>query len=122
VTNNPDKAVIWKRLYDPHLVEESLLQRNINHFGQAEGTLFTRQDIAQSFNYEGTSPNVLDLLEGNYNVHDIPNITHSARTLLELLSNKNKLETFNNDISFHEFSTAIKNGMKARQHHLVVDT
>jgi hypothetical protein len=120
LTNNPDKAVTWKRIHDPQLVEECLLARNINHFGQAEGTFFTRQDITQSFEYEGTSPDALRLIEGTFNASDFPNVNSSARTLLELLGNKKNLETFDNDISFKELITAIKNGMKVRQPHLAV--
>jgi hypothetical protein len=40
-TTDPNKAVTWKKINDPELVETSLLERNIIHFGQAEGTLFT---------------------------------------------------------------------------------
>jgi hypothetical protein len=107
-TKDPDKAVTWKRIYDPKVIEDCLMERNINHFGQAEGTLFTRKDITQMYDYEGTSLNVTDLLDGKYKTGDIPNVTSSANKLLNNLSNKNNLTLFDNDISFQEFFTAFK--------------
>ena len=55
VTDNPDKAVTWKRITDPVEVENKLLERNIKHFGQAEGTLFTLPEFQNDFQYEGVS-------------------------------------------------------------------
>jgi cell division inhibitor SulA len=55
-TDDPEKALIWSTIYDPVLIEEKLLARNIAHFGQAEGTLFTTQRFQQMFGYSGTTP------------------------------------------------------------------
>jgi hypothetical protein len=66
-TSDPDAATTWKRIYDPTQIEDHILKRNITHFGQADGTLFTRQDMLQSFDYEGISNNVTDLIEGRFN-------------------------------------------------------
>jgi hypothetical protein len=70
-TNDPDEAVSWKRVCDPRQIEECLLARNIKHFGQAEGSLFTRPDIRKLFKYEGISDNVNKLLKGDCNVERI---------------------------------------------------
>jgi hypothetical protein len=34
-TDDPERAKIWKTIYDPVMIEEKLLARNIAHFGQA---------------------------------------------------------------------------------------
>jgi hypothetical protein len=57
-TNNPDLAVSWATISDPIQIEECLLARNIAHFGEAEGTLFTTRRLQERFGYEGVSNNV----------------------------------------------------------------
>jgi hypothetical protein len=107
-TSDPDKALTWKRIYDPKQVEEKILEHNIKHFGQAEGTLFTRREVTDIFDYEGASTNASELLLGNFDVHSIPTATVSARTLLHILSNENKLQTIADHISLQEFIKAFK--------------
>jgi hypothetical protein len=77
-TTDPDKAITWKRISDPKQVETSILNRNIQHFGQANGTLFTRTAITDLFDYDGTSPQVIDLLQGKMDINTIPTTTESA--------------------------------------------
>jgi hypothetical protein len=105
-TTDPDKALTWKRIYDPTQVEASILDRNITHFGQAEGTLFTRDDFTELCNYEGTTTNVIDLLQGNLEVNTIPDVNKSAQILLNKLSQNNGLPPIENSITFQEFSKA----------------
>jgi hypothetical protein len=42
-TTNPDTAATWMTITDPIQIEEHLVARNIAHFRQAQGTLFTTQ-------------------------------------------------------------------------------
>jgi hypothetical protein len=42
-TDDPDKAVTWQTITDPIIIEEQILARNVKHFGQAQGSLFTTQ-------------------------------------------------------------------------------
>jgi hypothetical protein len=58
LTDDPDKAVTWYWIMDPTLIEDKLLERNVKHFGQAEGTLFSTQHFQELFKYEGISPAV----------------------------------------------------------------
>lgn len=37
-TNDPDKAVSWEIVSDPVDINMKLIERNVKHFGQAEGT------------------------------------------------------------------------------------
>jgi hypothetical protein len=48
-TDDPDKASIWKTISDPIIIEEKLLARNIKHFGQAQGSLFTTEHLQRNF-------------------------------------------------------------------------
>jgi hypothetical protein len=87
-------------------VEECILARNVKHFGQAEGSLFTTTVITKLLDYEGTSPQVANLLRGNIELPNIPNITKSAISLLQPLSNEKHLEQIDNNIYFSEFKRA----------------
>jgi hypothetical protein len=98
-TSDPDKAFTWKRIYDPTQVEAHILEQNVKHFGQAEGTL-------ELFEYDGTSSQTTDLLEGNLDVNMILVTTESARTLLQTLGKKDKLASIENYISLQEFTKA----------------
>jgi hypothetical protein len=106
-TTDPDKAITWRRIFDPEQVEASILARNIKHFGQADGTLFTRHDITKLFDYDGTSINATDLLQGQFDIETIPNVTNSARMLLHFLGQQNTLPSIDNSLTFLEFRKAL---------------
>jgi ribonuclease HI len=107
-TTDPDKAITWRRIYDPQQVETYILERNIKHFGQAEGSLFTRHTMTDLFDYDGTTPQVNDLLQGNIDINSIPAVTDSVRTLLQTLSKQNALPRIDNCITLQEFTQALR--------------
>jgi hypothetical protein len=107
-TTDPDKAITWKRIYDPKQVEACILNRNIQHFGQANGTLFTTTAITDIFDYDGTSPQVEDLLQGNMDINLIPTATESAHILLQTLSKPNTLTSIDICITLQEFNKALR--------------
>ena len=107
-TDDPDRAVSWKRLTDPTDIEERLLDRNIKHFGQAEGTLFTTNDITKHFEYEGTTTDVRNLLEGDLEIDNYNEVTEGAIALLTKLSNKPNMTNFDDHISFEDFKKALR--------------
>jgi hypothetical protein len=105
-TSNPEAAISWTRITDPTNIKNKLIERNILNFGQAEGSLFTREDIKQSFTYEGTSSSARSLIEGEFDIHQFHNMTNGATTLFTKLNNRKNLSTFDNNISFLEFKKA----------------
>jgi hypothetical protein len=105
-THDPDEALTWQRVSDPRDIEIHLLARNIKHFGQADGTLFTRPEITKLFHYEGTSSYVNMLLKGDYNVENINNLNKTEKTLLSKLSNRKNLQYMDNEITLHEFKSS----------------
>jgi hypothetical protein len=86
---------------DPRHIETHLLARNIKHFGEADGTLFTRPEITKLFHYEGTSSYFNMLLKGDYNVENINNLNKTKKTLLSKLINKKNLQYMDNEIILH---------------------
>jgi hypothetical protein len=107
-TLDPEAAVTWKTITDPIEIEEKLLARNIAHFGQSEGTLFTTQRLQQRFGYCSVSHQVDNLLKGMRLHENDPNMTTGATTLLDLLSNKNKMYPIDDNIDFKLFVSAFR--------------
>jgi hypothetical protein len=50
--NSPDT---WIRITDPTIIEDRLLARNINHFGQANNTPFAQAPLSTVFGYQGVN-------------------------------------------------------------------
>jgi hypothetical protein len=48
-TDDPDRASTWATISDPIKIKERLLARNIAHFGQAQGSLFTTTRMQHLF-------------------------------------------------------------------------
>jgi hypothetical protein len=101
-TDNMDEVISWKRVADPSL------SRNITHFGQAQGTLFTKSRLKEHFQYKGVSKAVSLLLNGEINVSEHLNGTTGAKTLLQHLGNKNSLPEMNCEIEFPTFTSTLR--------------
>jgi hypothetical protein len=65
-TDDSGKATSWKTTTIHKEIEAQLIQRNISHFGQANGTLFGSTEFQQDFGYTGTGETVKKLLNGEY--------------------------------------------------------
>jgi hypothetical protein len=107
-TEDPERAHIWTTISDPVIIEEKLLARNIAHFGQAEGTLFTTRRIQQMFGYGGTTKAARDFRRKAFNENKFPNLTTGATTLLQQVSNNSGLLEISTSTSQEEFSKGFK--------------
>ena len=54
----------WRRITDPKELDDALLQRNIKHFSQAQGTPFTEGELKQRLGHDGMTPTGDDILNG----------------------------------------------------------
>jgi hypothetical protein len=108
LTDDPEKACIWATISDPVIIEENLLARNISHFGQAEGTLFTTQRFHQMFGYSGTTKKANKFRNKPFNKNEFPPLNAGATTLLTLLSNNSGLPEISTSVSQEEFSKGFK--------------
>jgi hypothetical protein len=107
-TTDPDQATQWQMVTDPIQIEDQLLSRNIAHFGQAEGTLFTKRHFQQRFGYTGVANTTNDLLTGTRrHTHD-DNMTTGATTLLDLPSNKANLDPIDDNVDIKSFRSAFR--------------
>jgi hypothetical protein len=107
-TENPDEAVSWKRVTDPSLIEDRLLTRNIKHFGQSQGSLFTSRQIQDKFDYEGVNKAVELLLQGAITIPETTLSTPGAKAVLEQISNKNKLPEMNCEVELPTFISTLR--------------
>lgn len=65
LTNDPTQAETWMKIHDPDEIVRRLLQRNIQHFGQAQGSAFTVDPIANTFGFKGTGTSAEDLIHND---------------------------------------------------------
>ena len=52
----------WQAFYDVELVEKIIQARNQTHFGQAQGTPFTKSPLSTMLGWGGTTPEAKELL------------------------------------------------------------
>jgi hypothetical protein len=97
-TDDPSKATTWKTITDPETIELKLFERNINHFGQAEGTAFTSDEFKA----------VDRLIRGDYDLSQLPIHSEATRKMFETLSNKKNLPKIKETIDFYSFKEAIR--------------
>jgi hypothetical protein len=80
-TTNNDGITKMTTITDPTEVEKAIITRNIKHFGQADGTAFTTEDIIKIFGKDGESHQATDnLLQGR-----LPNIDHLLEAIQRIL-------------------------------------
>jgi hypothetical protein len=86
------------------MIEECLLARNIAHFGQAQGTLFTTQRLQDLFGYCGVNKTVEKLFQGKRHTYSKIDLSPGGTTLL---SNKDNLPEIPSAISLKTFTSAM---------------
>jgi hypothetical protein len=107
-SDNPYEATSWIRITDPSMIEDKLLTRNIKHFGQAQGSLFTTSEIQEQFDYKGVTNAVNLFLRGTITTHDNVLETNGARTLFKHLADKNKLPEMSCNIDITTFTSTLR--------------
>jgi hypothetical protein len=75
-----DGQQIMRTIYDPKEVEQRLINRNIEHFSQAHGTLFTNPEVIEMFGINGDSKATDDLINGN-----VPDISHLPAIVQQII-------------------------------------
>lgn len=104
LTDDPALADTWLRIHDPDEIVRHLIRRNIQHFGQAQGTAFTVSPIVDSLGFQGTGSDAEQLILNSI----IPTEIHKsapigAQYILEKLADGNCLPDICDDISIESF-------------------
>ena len=71
----PDTEEEWEKITVPREIERLLLHRNQHHFGQAEGTPFTKHPLQADVGYKGDGIAADMILRGNIEYASIPTAT-----------------------------------------------
>ena len=62
----PKSCTEWKQIDIPEEVLKHLVARNQKHFGQAQGTPFTVDPLAEALSFDGLTPTGEDILQGAF--------------------------------------------------------
>jgi hypothetical protein len=107
-TDDSDQAYIWKTIFDTIAIEEKLLARKIEHFGQAQGTLFNTPHLHRKFGCSGALTEANNLMTNKFDQDDFPPLTRGATTLLNLMSNNNRLPPISTSIGIEDFAKGLR--------------
>jgi hypothetical protein len=91
-----------RTIAEPVEFESTLINKNVNHFGQANNTPFALHPIQRWFEYEGTNSKVIQLLNNKEIPEEVKNYPNYVREIIEKLGDGNKLEDLNEEITYEE--------------------
>lgn len=102
---DPKTCSEWKTITEPSAVEQYLLLRNRQHFGQAEGTPFTIPPLSQELDWFASSPAAEELLQGEFEYQgDHPQLD----TLLKACTSAAPADSVPAQLSMEEFRGKIQ--------------
>lgn len=113
-TNNVDEAVTWRTETQSEQVLHQLLHRNIQHFGQAEGTPFTVSPLSDQLGYTGMSSTGTQLIQEGIMPSSLdPCQLHVKIILHHLGSDASTYTPIPNLLSFENFTKTIRKWSEA---------
>ena len=98
---------------NPKEVETKIIQRNIIHFGQAEGTPFTQPRLTQALGYTGVTDVATRILKGHDMSVLLDSLGSGERRTLRQLNDGETSKTISINISFEEFNTGFRKWREA---------
>ena len=106
--NDPQEENQYRTITEPKEVEETLIHRNIKHFGQAQGTPFTAHDITNDFGYTGVTEQATQLIQGRDVDSLLNKIGQGEKLILQQLNDGENSQTIDINISYKEFTNGFK--------------
>ena len=107
---NPKTATDWTVLDQKEVVEKTIINRNIKHFGQAKGTPFTVTPLEETVDFSASSATSDYILEGNFTDEELSDITNQV---MQKLQQVDCLNTQTNMITMEEFIDKFKHWKEA---------
>jgi hypothetical protein len=101
--NSTSKNPTYKIIKNPKDIENLLLQRNVQHFGQAQGSAFTVGPLKNHFGYEGINDNSQNLIQGNDFYDLIDSVGPGEQRILRALNDGSNADTIDIGIPLLEF-------------------
>jgi Reverse transcriptase (RNA-dependent DNA polymerase) len=96
----------WKRGTDEAEIEQLLINRNIEHFKQANQSPFTQKKLLDTFGYKGVNKNSQNLINKKIRPTDTLDENEYVNQFIEKLG-EGKITNITSDITFIEFKQAI---------------
>ena len=90
---------VWKTRTDPQQIKQTLIERNIAHFGQAHNTPFTSDEVIRIFGNDGQLRNTEELPQGR--LPDIAHLPIKVQLLLKKIASSPQ-PTFDPEITTKE--------------------
>lgn len=113
-TDDVDMAVTWRNETNPQEVIDKIYQRNLRHFGQAEGSPFTAPPLSVAFGYTGMTYHGTSLVQEGSLPPMLDHISQHEQDILQQLKPTDSPHvTYNNLITFDGFSKAISKWREA---------
>jgi hypothetical protein len=107
--NNDPTGLSSLTIHNPVEVESQLIQRNIKHFGQAQGSPFTNENLTQHLGYDGVTQTANTIITGG-NIDTITNnIDGPEAQILNALNDGNNDPIINTDITLNEYMSGFRN-------------
>ena len=108
-TDDVDKAHTWKSETAPKEILDKLMERNVRHFGQAQGSPFTTSPLIAKFGYDGMSYNGIQLSQAGIVPLGLDQISTATKDVLDRISNSDSRHPIeHNLLTFDLFVSAIK--------------
>jgi hypothetical protein len=93
----------------PEAIIDKLLEWNIKHFGQTQGSPFTTSPLVEKFSYDGITPQVTQLSQDSILPMGIKNILSATTDVLNRIVNPQIKHPIQHDLTtFESFTSAIK--------------
>jgi ribonuclease HI len=97
-----------KTITDPEIYNEKLINRNIDHFGQAKDTPFAMHPIQRWFEYEGTNSTIVNLINNGEIPAEVQNYPLYVKEIIQKLADGNNVQELNDNITFEEYINGFK--------------
>ena len=110
---SPDDQEQIITIHDHEEIESKLIERNIAHFGQAQGSPFTVPRMSETLGYEGTNEYSKQIIQGEDLQDDMNNMTRGVRNIIGMLNNGEQTPTFKIDITLSKFLTGFRKWKEA---------
>lgn len=113
-TDKANRANTWKTETIPEQVLDKIFQRNIAHFGQAEGTPFTVNPLKDQLGYSGMSQTGIDLIDNGVLSPELDNSCLYTQAVLTRLGDTARATASNEEyMTLDNFTRAIKHWNEA---------
>ena len=98
----------YRTVHDQQEIETLLIERNIAHFGQAQGSPFTVSPLVDKLGYKGTNNYAHKIIQGEDFTNEFHNMDGGIKAIMKILNNGENTPAFAIDINQDEFMSGFR--------------